>query len=288
MQSIIITGSKGQLGQAISEWSASYPNFRLIECDVDEVDITDAKQLNDFLLKHPADFLVNCAAYTAVDDAEDDVEMAMKVNAHAVNLIAEACNKYNIRLIHVSTDYVFDGTNHKPYLPTDATSPVSVYGRSKLDGEINLAYTAKNAIIIRTSWLYSHVGKNFVKTILKFAAERGKLKVVSDQVGTPTYAPDIAKAILEIIENYPDFSGVKTYHYSNEGVASWYDFAYAAVEFAGINCTIDAVNSDAFPTKAKRPFYSVLDKNSFKEDFDQSIPYWKESLKTCIRYLKEM
>ncbi|MCD6367411.1 MAG: dTDP-4-dehydrorhamnose reductase, partial [Bacteroidales bacterium] len=232
------------------------------------------------------DYIVNCAAYTAVDKAEDDTEVAYSLNAMApLNLLKQA-EKHDAKLIHISTDYVFDGTNYRPYVETDKPNPLSQYGLTKLQGETNIAYSPK-AIIIRTSWLYSSTGNNFVKTVLRLADERDKLTIVADQIGTPTYAGDLAAALLTIIEfsekNKSFYHGI--YHYSNEGVCSWYDFAKTILEIKQIQKSVIPIQTKDFPTPAPRPFYSILDKTKIKNTFDLTIPHWRESLEKCLEQL---
>ncbi len=299
---ILVTGSKGQLGSEIKELSTvdrllSTDDF--IFTDIDELDITDFSALEKFVEFHKPDQIINCAAYTAVDKAETDVELAEKINVKACSNLAKLCYDKGIFLIHVSTDYVFDGNNFKPYKETDPTNPVSVYGKTKLEGELQIKqiYQIKEeslnlpickCIILRTSWLYSSFGNNFIKSMIKYGTERGKLNVVYDQVGSPTYARDLAKAILEIIKSTVDCrpSTVDIYNYSNEGVCSWYDFAKTIIELKNINCVINAIETKDYPTPAKRPHYSVLSKEKIKADFKINIPYWRDSLIDCLELIK--
>ena len=233
---------------------------------------------------HP-DVIVNCAAYTAVDKAEQEPDLALKINALAVRNLSNACGEFNALLIHISTDYIFNGKGYRPYVETDTPEPVSSYARSKYAGETQMLSSCRNGIILRTSWLYSAFGNNFVKTILKYGKERGNLNVVYDQIGCPSYAKDLAAAILEIIPKLTDHEGVEIFHYTNEGVASWYDFAKAIIEFSGIKCLINPVETKDYPLPAERPFYSVLNKAKFKERFGIEIPYWRDSLEDCINRL---
>ncbi|NVO19539.1 MAG: dTDP-4-dehydrorhamnose reductase [Bacteroidetes bacterium] len=282
---ILVTGAKGQLGNELKELALKYPDYRFLFTDVEELDITDAKTVNAFVAADQPEVIINCAAYTAVDKAETDEESAFRVNATAPANLAKAAKKHNILLVHISTDYVFDGKVYLPLKETAPTQPVSVYAKSKFAGEQEVLKHASRALVIRTSWLYSAFGNNFVKTIMKYGAERGKLNVVFDQTGTPTYAHDLAKMILEILPAAKEIKGVQIFHYSNEGVASWYDFAKAIIELSGINCIVNSIESKDYPRPAVPPFYSVLDKQKIKETFGIEIPYWRDSLKDCIRRL---
>ena len=284
---ILITGSKGQLGSELRELSTYYKNLSFTFTDLEELDITNYNALNIFFEKNKFDTIINCAAYTAVDKAETDKENASHLNRNAVKYLAEFASNQNSLLVHISTDYVFDGRNCKPYLETDLTNPKSFYGKSKLDGEVEIIFQSKRAIIIRTSWLYSSYGNNFVKTILKYGKERGKLNVVFDQIGTPTYAADLAFAILEIIPQLNSKLTIDTYHFSNEGVSSWYDFAKEIVELSNMDCIINPIETKDYPLPAPRPHYSVLDKTKIKKEFHIDIPYWKDSLKKCLKLLNE-
>ena len=285
---ILITGAYGQLGNEIKVLSLNYPNWQFLFTDVDVLDITDENAVNDYFKAKKPDFVVNCAAYTAVDKAESDVETAEKVNAQAPKFLAKYAKKTGSKLIHISTDYVFDGEAFVPYSENDKVNPTGVYGKTKLLGEQNCFEENPESIVIRTSWLYSTFGNNFVKTMLRLAGERDKLNVVYDQVGTPTNAADLANAILRIIE-IPEKEPTKfvpgIYHFSNEGVASWYDFAKAIFEISGINCKVDPVLSSQFPSPVKRPNFSVLNKSKIKNTFDLVIPYWRDSLIKCIKKL---
>lgn len=288
---ILVTGAYGQLGNELKMLSAEYPEWQFLFTDADTLDITDAFTVQSFFDRNKPDFVINCAAYTAVDKAENDVETAEKVNALAPELLAKATAETGAKLIHISTDYVFDGTSHLPYSESDAINPVSVYGKTKLDGEERTLAANQQTMIIRTSWLYSPFGNNFVKTMLRLGRERGLLNVVFDQVGTPTYAADLASVILFIIagaEAKPEDFVPGVYHYSNEGVASWYDFAKTIFELSEMNVRVNPVRSDLFPTAAKRPAFSVLDKTKIKTTFCAEIPYWKDSLEICLGKLREL
>lgn len=286
MKNVLITGSKGQLGSELFELKDKYSNYNYIFTDVEELDITNPEKLKTFFCKNQIDIIINCAAYTAVDKAETDNENAMLLNNQAVRNLAEISLQNNIFLVHISTDYVFNGEKNSPYLEDDITAPVSYYGMSKLMGEKSLFEVTPNAIVIRTSWLYSAFGNNFVKTIIKHATEKESLKVVYDQVGNPTYAKDLAIAILEILPKLEsrNFKGI--YNFSDEGVASWFDFAKAIVDYAQINCIIYPILSSEFKTITKRPNYSVLAKEKIKADFQIQIPYWHDSMQDCIERLK--
>jgi len=284
MTNILVTGSNGQLGSEIKALSASY-DYNFFLTDRMSLDITEKEEIKDYIDEHSIDIIINTAAYTAVDKAEEDKNNANKVNHLAVKYLAEIAKENNIKLIHVSTDYVFDGKNYKPYNEDDVTNPNGVYGSTKLDGEKAMQkVNALNSIIIRTSWVYSSFGANFVKTMLRLGKEREELGVIYDQVGTPTYAKDLAKAILDIIPNINNET-VAIYNYSNEGVLSWYDFAKEIMKMAKINCQINPIETKEYPTPATRPHYSLLNKSKIKKEFDIIIPYWKDSLDVCLQIM---
>ncbi len=287
MHRILVTGSNGQLGSEIRELSKNDGINVYFYTDVSELDITDKSAVNTFIENHQIDIVVNCAAYTQVDKAEDDEKTAFLINATAPGNLAEVCRKYDATLFHISTDYVFDGSNNVPYLETQSTSPLGVYGRSKLEGEKLIQQSGCNYLIIRTSWLYSTFGNNFVKTIARLSSEKEELKVVFDQVGTPTYARDLAASILSVIGKNKFQYLNEIYHYSNEGVCSWYDFAIAINEYFGNECHIRPCHSDEFPAKVTRPNYSVLDKTKIKSVFGVEIGYWRDSLCKCVELLKQ-
>jgi dTDP-4-dehydrorhamnose reductase len=288
---VIVTGSKGQLGRSIQELSSGYPGMNFVFTDIDELNICDAALVDQFFTAENPAVVVNCAAYTAVDKAEKDEILAEKINHRAVANLAATCKKTGTKLIHISTDYLFDGNKSTPYHEKDIVKPKSVYGITKLEGETAILRAEIKSIIIRTSWLYSEFGTNFVKTMLRLGKDRNQLGVVSDQVGTPTYAGDLAKALLDILQitasdNKRFATGI--YHYSNEGVASWYDFAKAIFENTpDISCQVDPIDTAAYPTPATRPAYSVLNKSKIKTTFDIRIPYWRDSLKLCLIKLQE-
>lgn len=283
---ILVTGANGQLGNSIRNVAAnSADNY--IFTDVAELDITDREAVERMVADNDVRIVVNCAAYTNVDKAEDDLELAEKLNAGAVAILADAVINNNGWLIHVSTDYVFGGSNgNTPRSEDEPVNPTGVYGLTKLHGEEAIAASGTKALVVRTAWLYSEYGRNFVKTMLDLTASRKELKVVFDQCGTPTYARDLAEAIVTIITNrlYDGNEGI--YHYSNEGVCSWFDFAKMIAEYGGNHdCEISPCHSDEFPSKVVRPSYSVLDKTRFKSRFGIAVPYWTDSLKRCIANL---
>ncbi len=284
MRNIIVVGGGGQLGQSLQEViKGSSLLFRYVFLSQQELDITNVGQIKRVFEQYKPAYCINCAAYTAVDQAEEEVALAHEINEFAVQRIAEACRVYQTVLIHISTDFVFDGKAGIPLKEDGATGPINVYGLSKLKGEQALSATLDQYFILRTSWLYSEKANNFCKTMLKLAQIKDHIQVISDQVGTPTYAIDLAKAIVHIIHSGSHVYGI--YHYSNEGVASWYDFAKAIFEFAEVDIAVTPVDSNAFVTKAKRPHYSVLDKTKFKKTFGLAIPYWRDSLNQCINNL---
>jgi dTDP-4-dehydrorhamnose reductase len=282
---ILVTGSYGQLGSELKDLSVNYPEWEFLFTDADSLDITNEHAVDVYFKMHKPSFLINCAAYTAVDKAETETNVAHQINAIAPGILAKLSKKYMSGYIHISTDYIFDGQSYKPYSEYDVVNPAGVYGKTKLAGERLIRSANPGAIIVRTSWLYSAYGNNFVKTMLRLGKERDVLKVVYDQIGTPTYAADLAQALLAIAESYsknPADAVPGIYHYSNEGVSSWYDFAKSIFEIAGIQCQVMPVPSEEYPTPAKRPHYSVLNKSKIKATFNITIPYWKESLKICI------
>lgn len=282
---ILVTGANGQLGNEIREITRESRHNYLFT-DVAELNITDKEAVRTFCKQHPIALIINCAAYTNVDKAEDEVEKADLINHKAVQYLAETAAETGATLIHVSTDYVFDGTNSRPYSEDVPTSPQSVYGSTKLAGETSILQSGCRYLIFRTAWLYSAYGNNFVKTMRRLTGEKEMLNVVFDQVGTPTYAKDLASLIVSIIDNgQTDRQGI--YHYSNEGVCSWYDFAQEINKLSGKHCHIFPCHSHEFPSKVKRPSYSVLDKTKVKRTFAVEIPYWRESLAKCIRELEK-
>ncbi|MDR0295735.1 MAG: dTDP-4-dehydrorhamnose reductase [Prevotellaceae bacterium] len=282
---VLITGCKGQLGRDLQEFANSYTDLQPLYTDIDTLDITQRSNVQDYINKHHPNFIVNCAAYTAVDKAEDAEEEAMLLNATAVNNLVAAAQQVNAVFMHISTDYVFDGKKQTPYLETDPVNPQSVYGRTKLMGEKTaLAYT--RSMVIRTAWLYTAVGNNFVNTMLRLGAERSELNVVNDQRGAPTYAANLAEAIWTIIskidkDEKPFIPGI--YHYSNEGECSWFDFAQRIMALGQRPCLVHPINSNQYPTKAARPAYSVLSKEKIKTSYGLHIPTWDEALVRCFQ-----
>ena len=280
---ILITGCKGQLGNEMLLLEAKSPQHTYFNTDVDELDITDREAIGAFVEKNQIDGIVNCAAYTAVDKAEENQELCDLLNHVAPGYLAEAIERRGGWLIQISTDYVFDGTNHIPYVETDPVCPNSVYGRTKLAGEQAAQQACSRTMIIRTAWLYSTFGNNFVKTMIRLGKERQELGVIFDQIGTPTYARDLAVAIFAAINQ-----GVKpdVYHFSNEGVISWYDFTKAIHRLADIkDCHVRPLHTSEYPTPAARPHYSVLDKTKIKQTYGLEIPHWEESLADCVKVL---
>ena len=279
---IIITGANGQLGNELRILSTQYPDNHFIFTDIEELDITNKDAFENFIESNPCDVLINAAAYTAVDKAETEKEKAFEINVNAVKNIALVSQKYNFFPIHISTDYVFDGMNFKPYNEEDITNPVSFYGQTKLEGEKEFLQTVEQGVIIRTSWLYSSFGNNFVKTMLRLSSERPFIQVVFDQIGSPTYAADLAEVVLKIAFNHQKINTTEIYHFSNEGVASWFDLAKEIMQYIHANTEIQPIETKDYPTPAKRPFYSVFNKQKIKKDFNLYIPYWKDSLYRCL------
>lgn len=281
---ILVTGANGQLGKELKQFSSSFPQFEFQFLSREDLPIHHFELVRNFFnAYHPA-YLINCAAYTAVDRAESEKELAFQVNGEAVGVLAAVCKEKNCRFIHISTDYVFDGTATTPYKEDHPTNPQSVYGASKLEGEQQAFRFNPDSIVIRTSWVYSEFGKNFVKTMLKLMEEREELNVVSDQVGSPTYAADLAAAILHIIISGKWKAGI--YNYSNEGVISWYDFAVAIKEMSGFSCKINPIPTSQYPTPAKRPEYSVLNTEKINQIFGVQSRDWKNSLSACLERVK--
>lgn len=285
MSKVLVTGASGQLGSEIRALSLGY-SYEFIFADVAELDITNPEAVSGFFEEHRPTAIINCAAYTAVDKAEQEIEIADQVNHLAVKYLAEAAKKMEAKFVHVSTDYVFDGESYRPYTEQATPNPTSVYGVTKLRGEQALLDSGlSNSVIIRTSWVYSTFGNNFVKTMRRLGAEKGELNVVADQVGTPTYARDLAACILGLL---PRLSNAKPeiYHFSNEGVCSWYDFATAVMEMSELGCQVRPIPSSQYPTPAKRPFYSVMAKEKIKVDFGVEIEHWRLALRRCIQNLE--
>jgi len=288
-KTILVTGSNGQLGSELQVLSNEHFEYNFTFTERKELDLTSSTSIENFFKEKHFDVIINCAAYTAVDKAESDEEIAYAINHKAVKTLAQIAKEKNISLIHISTDYVFDGSNFKPYTEDEPTNPQSIYGSSKLAGEEALqSINPKNSLIIRTSWVYSSFGNNFVKTMLRLGKEREELGVIFDQVGTPTYARDLAQAILDIIQNSKSNiqNSVEIYHYSNEGVCSWYDFAIAIFEMQSITCHVNPIETKAYPTPAKRPHYSLLNKAKIKENYTLTIPYWRDSLRQALQLME--
>ena len=287
---VLVTGSNGQLGSEIKAISTYYKDFYFFFTDLKELDITDSSQVIHFIKKNKVDCVINCAAYTKVEESEKNPKIAEKINSEGVLNIANAIKSVNGKLIHISTDYVFDGKKFSPYNESDTTNPIGIYGKTKRNGELNILDSDIDSIIIRTSWLYSVFGNNFVKNIMKFGLKNDELEIVFDQIGTPTSAADLAKVCLEIlaISKSDNISKRgKIYHFSNEGVTSWYDFAKQILEISGILCKIKPIESNQYAALVDRPPFSVLNKAKIKADFGFEIPHWSDSLKTCINKLNK-
>ena len=280
---ILITGANGQLGNEMRILGAQQSQHKLFYTDVEDLDITNKSAIYDYVSNNDIELIVNCAAFTAVDRAENEEPLARLLNALAVLNLGEVATEKGAKIIHISTDYVFDGKAYTPYRETDCPNPASAYGRTKLEGEQLLMQACPAAVIIRTAWLYSEFGNNFVKTMLRLGRERDSLNVVFDQIGSPTYALDLAQAIMTIINADKWIAGV--YHFTNEGVCSWYDFTKAIHQLAGIECNVTPIRSEQYPTPTERPHYSVLDKAKIKEDYGVAVPHWHEALQRCVSKL---
>lgn len=283
MVKVLVTGKNGQLGSELQELAHNYPNYNIVFVDREEMDLSNPDQIFEVLDAQKPEIIVSAGAYTAVDKAESDQELCDAVNHIAVKTIGAWAADNNANVIHISTDYVFDGTSETPLKETDEPDPINVYGLTKLHGEQALRASSANHVIIRTAWVYSTYGANFVKTMIRLMSEREEIGVVADQIGTPTYARDLAKAIMQIIEAPEFVQGV--FHYSNEGKISWHDFATAIKEIKGFSTKVNAIGSDAFPTPAKRPNFSLLDKTKIKEVYKVSVPDWKTSLEEMLAKL---
>ncbi|WP_418511978.1 dTDP-4-dehydrorhamnose reductase [Corallibacter sp.] len=283
MTHVLVTAKDGQLGQCFQSLAVEHPNIQFVFKSSSDLDITNTANIEDALKDHTFDYCINCAAYTAVDKAEEAIELADKVNHIGAKLLAESCKKFNVTLIHVSTDFVFDGKATVPYLEDDITNPLGVYGKTKLAGEQAISNVLENYFIIRTSWLYSEYGNNFLKTMLRLSKERNEIGVVGDQVGSPTYARDLADMILRLIESKNTSYGV--YHYSNKGVVSWYDFAKEIFKLSDSSITLNKIETKDYPTPAVRPKYSVLHTERISKLLDLKIPNWKVSLTQAISNL---
>lgn len=292
---LLVTGSTGQLGQSIQKIHSEYTDVEFTFVDRNTLDLSCAKSIDDYFQKHQYDIIVNCAAYTKVDKAETEAELADQINHQAVRQLAQIAKNNEAILIHISTDYVFNGQMYRPYQESDTTDPQCVYGMTKLRGEQAFLDINPNGCMIRTSWVYSEYGHNFVKTMLRLGSERDELGIIFDQIGTPTYAKDLARVILSIVLNdvcaevlESSQATDKIFHFSNEGVCSWYDFAKTVFELNGAQCKVNPIETKDYPTPASRPHYSVMNKRKIKHTFDLNIPYWKDSLKRCVETLKEV
>lgn len=277
---VLVTGAKGQLGQSIKNIAYQHPTLDFLFVDKQQMDITNIIQISEFFKTHKVDWCINCAAYTAVDQAENHKEEAYQINVLGTRNIAQICQEYDAKLIHISTDFVFDGLKTSPYTERDATNPINVYGETKLKGELEVKAHCASHFIIRTSWLYSEFGHNFMKTMLRLASERDILRVVNDQIGSPTYALDLAEALLHIIQKDKDHYGV--FHYSNQGQISWFEFAKTIFELANHHIVLEQILTKDYPTLATRPLYSVLDTSKISEAFNLEIPFWKDGLVTAL------
>ncbi len=285
---ILVTGSNGQLGMSIKKLAPVFKDFKFVYTDVEELDITNYDEIRNFITEAKPDAIINCAAYTAVDKAEEEPDKALLLNATASGLLAKAASKNDILLIHISTDFIFNGVSKNPIKEDEKPEPKSVYAKTKADGELEVIKNSKKAFIFRTSWLYSEFGHNFVKTILRLAKERPELNVVDDQIGTPTYATDLAETILNLLPELIKLpQGTEILHYSNEGTASWYGFAKKIVQQSSLECQINPIPTEQYPLPAKRPAYSVLDKSKIKSKYGIEIPVWEESLGRCLKELQK-
>ena len=288
IKSVVVTGANGQLGSELQQLAPNHPELNFTFVTRQEVDLSDSNAIKSWFADKQFDVIINCAAYTAVDKAETEPDLAQAINATAVATLAKIAKDQDCSLIHISTDYVFAGENYRPYQESDSTNPQGIYGASKLAGEQALLnINPPKSIIIRTAWVYSQFGNNFVKTMLRLGKERSELGVIYDQIGSPTSARDLAAAILSIVQhpNLESLTGTEIYHYSNEGVCSWYDFAKAIFNYSGLSCLLKPIETKDYPTPAKRTHYSVLNKAKIKHDFDITIPYWQDSLKDCLNSL---
>ncbi len=286
MKNILVFGASGQLGTCLQTIASRKEIKNIIFLPEQEADILDLPKLKTVFETYKPDYIINCAAYTAVDKAEDDVEMARKINKTGAQNLAQYCKEFGATMVHVSTDFVFEGKHPNLLVETDIAQPINIYGLTKLEGEQDIEAILPQHFIIRTSWLYSEYGNNFVKTMLKLGAERDELKIIGDQIGTPTYAIDLAEAILTIIASHQNNYGI--YHYSNEGVTSWYDFAKGIFDISGTEVNVLPIRTYQYPTKATRPLFSVMDKSKIKNTFGLHIPYWRDSLITCINNLNNL
>lgn len=288
MFNILVTGSNGQLGNSLREIAGSFPQYHFHFTDIDELDITDAQAVKKMVKEHDIRCIINAAAYNAVDRAESEPQVANLLNAEAVGNLALAAAQADALFIHVSTDYVFDGTSHQPISEDQVPKPISAYARSKYAGEQQALSLNKKTVVVRTSWLYSEYGSNFMKSMIRLGKEREALGVVYDQIGTPTYAGDLADALLLLLPEFDKLSKPEIFHYSNEGVAGWYDFAVAIHKLAGITCNVKPIRTSEYPLPAPRPMYSVMAKEKIKNSFGITIPHWRESLERCMTKFLQM
>ena len=285
MKKILVTGSNGQLGSELKVLSKNHPDFEFLFHDIDTLDLTDFQAVEKYFQQHKPEYTINCAAYTAVDKAEENFQTASLINADVPGKLAELSERYNGCFVHISSDYVFDGRNYRPYKEEDIPNPLSAYGKSKLAGEQQVMIHG-NSVIIRTSWLYSQYGHNFLKTLLKLGKEKESLYMVYDQIGTPTNARDLAIVLMKLIQySNQDVFPRGIFHFSNEGVSSWFDFAKEIIEFSGLSCKIIPILTNQYPLPAPRPYYSVMDKSKIKRVLDIEIPYWKDSVRDCLKNL---
>jgi dTDP-4-dehydrorhamnose reductase len=290
-KTILVTGANGQLGSEFRQLTNAYPGLDFLFVGKEELPINDAVSISGYFETRSIDYCINCAAYTAVDKAESESGLAFLINAEAVGNLAAVCKAYKTVFIHISTDYVFDGNATIPYKEDHPVNPVNLYGSSKLKGEELALQNNPDTIIIRTSWVYSSFGNNFVKTMLRLMSERESIKVVSDQQGCPTYAADLAAVIMQIVMQYPvqgkasEVRGSNIYHYSNDGITNWYEFAIAIKDMSGKNCSVNPITTAEYPTPAKRPLYSVMDTSKIRNTFNIAIPFWKDSLVKCLQEL---
>ncbi|HIA13107.1 MAG TPA: dTDP-4-dehydrorhamnose reductase [Rhodospirillales bacterium] len=290
LKRVLVTGKNGQLGLSIAKIAQDYPQYDMTFVGRDQLDLSQSQTIIEYFQSKTFNVIINCAAHTAVDKAESDPEIAIQVNYLAVKQMAKIAKDQNAILIHISTDYVFNGKNHKPYVETDPVDPINLYGQTKLKGEQSIYIIQPKGMVIRTSWLYSEFGDNFVKTMLRLGKERENLDVIYDQVGSPTFAGDLAKAIFDMLSRHFQFGkeSLQTFHFSNEGICSWYDFAKTIFELSNIHCRVNPIETKDYPTPAKRPHYSVLNKLKIRQGYMLEISYWKDSLATCLNELEKI
>ena len=282
MTKVLVIGEKGQLGQSFQYWAPHFTDFEFLYEDLPEFNLLDHEQVEQFFKITPTDIVINCSAYTLVDQAEDEPKIARELNAQAIKSLCELSKTFDFKLIHFSTDYVFDGTASKPYIESDLLNPIGVYGRTKAEGEAFMLSAGIDGWIVRTSWLFSPYGKNFVKTIFSLLQHKAEINVVADQTGSPTYALDLAAAILKGLDQNPIFNGVKVFHYTNSGYTSWYGLATAIQKQIKSHCKINPVDTIAYPSKAQRPKYSVLSCEKIKKEFNLNPQSWESALKDCL------